>query len=713
MSSSNLSKKRARPTDSLTITLGKLSPHRYYYISDSLSVGSTKIKISMVDLSNTKEEKQIPLKEHEEENDTSLDILNLNHQILRDELPKIINDIKSNEIEQIYLPISSSWFNMDNIHEIEIKSLPEFFCGKFPSKTPQVYKNYRNFIINLYRENSTMYLSSTTCRKRLPGDACAILRIHAFLEHWGLINFKQKIKPCFIPKAFNFKSPIYVDIDSFMLDNSNNNSSNNINNKNNDNNNIANYNNPEISIVLTNNKKTLATLYPINKISNKLFKDFIDNLKNKNNDNCDNNENSDKNKKKYEKINFLLKNYRPKCDVCKNFCTINWYTTKDHYLRAKNNEDEKEEIDSSNDLNVSINIDEKSLNDDFFLVCEECFLNNEIPLPNNLKREYFEPSSIYNLFSKEKYNGKIVDKLDKEKWTNDENNKLKEGIKNNKNWEDIIQSFGTNTNKTKKDCILHLLQMPMKNMEEKYRKKNDDNNDEMMEEDDINGGEEEEGKNIENEEIKSNKKIKIKKNNNQIIINDNEEENENDDNLNSDINNNNHINTINENEEKMNEEDNKNESDDNKRRDDDDKMNNKMIEIFMRLFRRYLNESNQDTENNGKDAKDDNGDDNGGDIDNKSFKEVIYKTFAKSINKCRELKNEEKNEMKNIVDILVYLEMKKIELKMNYFKQFERVLEYKKTQLKTIETQIIQERIKLITKKLLLQQKQQQANENK
>ena len=29
---------------------------------------------------------------------------------------------------------------------------------------------------------------------------------------------------------------------------------------------------------------------------------------------------------------------------------------------------------------------------------------------------------------------------------------------------------------------------------------------------------------------------------------------------------------------------------------------------------------------------------------------------------------------------------------MNYFRQFERLLKYKKTQLKTIETQIIQER---------------------
>ena len=90
MSSSNLNKKRARPAEPLIITLGKLN-HGYYYINDSISGGGTKIKISMVDLSNTKEEKQISLKEHEEENDASLDILNLSHQVLKDELPKIVN----------------------------------------------------------------------------------------------------------------------------------------------------------------------------------------------------------------------------------------------------------------------------------------------------------------------------------------------------------------------------------------------------------------------------------------------------------------------------------------------------------------------------------------------------------------------------------------------------------------------------------------------
>ena len=675
MSTSNLNKKRARPSDPLIITIGKQN-HSYYYISDSLSGGGTKIKISMVDLSNTKEEKQISLKEHEEENDASLDILNLSHQILKDELPKIVNNIKANEAEKIYLPISSSWFNMDNIHEIEIKSIPEFFCGKYPSKTPQVYKNYRNFIINLYRENSTMYLSSNTCRKHLPGDACAIMRIHSLLEHWGLINFKlnQKFKPSFIPKAINFKSPVYIDSNLFMLDNYNNKDSN----SNNCNNNIANYNNPESNIVLTNKRKKIATLYPINKISNKIFNNFIDNFQNLNKY-IDENPTLDL--KKIYKINFLLKNYRPKCDVCGNFCTMEWHISKDNLNNAKNNDDEKDDIESSNEMNVSISIDEKSVNREFFIVCEECYLNSDIPLPNNLKRENFELCSIINLFSKEKINNKIKNRINKENWTEEENKKLLEGLKNKQNWEEIVKSIGNN--KTKNDCYLHLLQMPINDIDENIGISKDTD----MEEDE----EEFDQREIKSENIKEKSDEKLK---NMNIENENEMgEGENRDGENS---NTNKINM-----DELNEENNKKENFEINT--NENKKMGKMIEIFIRLFRRYLNENENGNNNEGEN----------GDISNKSFKEVIYKTFAKSINKCKELKNDEKNEMKNIVDILVYLEMKKIELKMNYFKHLERLLEFKKTQLKKIETDIIQERIKLITKKLLLQKKQQKANENK
>ena len=633
--SSNLSKKRNRPVSPFTITVGKSLDGKYFYITDSISGKSnnTKIKISMVDI---KEEKTAQ-KEHEEEKDDTLDVLNMGSQILKEELPKIVDTIQNNENEIIYTPISSSWFNMDNIHEIEMKSLPEFFVGKYPTKTPKIYKDYRNFIINLYRENPSMYLSSKTCSKHLAGDTAAIMRIHGFLEHWGLINFKlnPKFKPNFIPKAFNFKSPIIIDSNLFMFDNTQKNE--NINN---------NYNNPESPIILKNKKKCVSTLYPINKISNEIFNKFLDNLSNIESQikSEDNNSNSDF-YKNFQNINFLSQNYRPKCDICGNFCMVNWYISKENNP-AKNNNLESEN-ESENDMGVSISIDEKSVKKEFILICEECFNNKEIPLPKNLKRENFEISSVYNLFSKDKLNTKIQEKINEQKWTSEENKKLIESMKKNNNWDDVVKSLGKNNNKTKTDCILHLLQNPIPVIELK---------------------EEEESEKEENNELNNDEK--------------NMKENEIEPNINNT-------------EIKMEEE--------KKEQEKNDKMENKMLEIFMKLFKRYLNEKNQNEK-----VSDENGN-----ISNKSFKEVIYKTFAKSLNKCKELKNEEKNEMKNIVDILVYLEMRKIELKMNYFRQFERLLEYKKTQLKTIETQIIQERIKLITKKLLLQQKQQQANENK
>jgi SWIRM domain len=81
-----------------------------------------------------------------------------------------------------------------------MQSLPEFFCGKFPHKNPATYLDYRNYIIKLYRESPNAYLSATVCRKNLPGDVCSIIRLHAFLEHWGLINFN--VEPHLRPTKF-------------------------------------------------------------------------------------------------------------------------------------------------------------------------------------------------------------------------------------------------------------------------------------------------------------------------------------------------------------------------------------------------------------------------------------------------------------------------------------------------------------------------------
>lgn len=44
-------------------------------------------------------------------------------------------------------------------------------------------------MINTFRENPNQYLTAASCRTALVGDVCAIMRVHAFLEHWGLINY--------------------------------------------------------------------------------------------------------------------------------------------------------------------------------------------------------------------------------------------------------------------------------------------------------------------------------------------------------------------------------------------------------------------------------------------------------------------------------------------------------------------------------------------
>ncbi|KAI1461466.1 SWIRM-domain-containing protein [Annulohypoxylon moriforme] len=90
----------------------------------------------------------------------------------------------------IVLPSYSTWFDMNAIHSIERKALPEFFNSRNRSKTPAVYKDYRDFMINTYRLNPVEYLTVTACRRNLAGDVCAIMRVHAFLEQWGLINYQ-------------------------------------------------------------------------------------------------------------------------------------------------------------------------------------------------------------------------------------------------------------------------------------------------------------------------------------------------------------------------------------------------------------------------------------------------------------------------------------------------------------------------------------------
>uniref|UniRef100_A0A8C8EJH1 SWI/SNF related, matrix associated, actin dependent regulator of chromatin, subfamily c, member 1b n=1 Tax=Oncorhynchus tshawytscha TaxID=74940 RepID=A0A8C8EJH1_ONCTS len=104
-----------------------------------------------------------------------------------------LSDGEDNITEQthhIIVPSYTAWFNYNCIHQIEKRALPEFFNGQNKSKSPEIYLAYRNFMIDSYRLNPQEYLSSTSCRRNLTGDVCAVMRVHALLEQWGLVNYQ-------------------------------------------------------------------------------------------------------------------------------------------------------------------------------------------------------------------------------------------------------------------------------------------------------------------------------------------------------------------------------------------------------------------------------------------------------------------------------------------------------------------------------------------
>ncbi|KAK4684991.1 SWI/SNF-related matrix-associated actin-dependent regulator of chromatin subfamily C, partial [Tremellales sp. Uapishka_1] len=96
----------------------------------------------------------------------------------------------ASQTHPLIIPSYSSWFSLSTIHPLERKSLPEFFTGKNRSKTPSIYKDYRDFMINTYRLAPGEYLTVTACRRNLAGDVGGIMRVHGFLEQWGLINYQ-------------------------------------------------------------------------------------------------------------------------------------------------------------------------------------------------------------------------------------------------------------------------------------------------------------------------------------------------------------------------------------------------------------------------------------------------------------------------------------------------------------------------------------------
>ena len=705
-----LNKKRERK-EPLLITIGKIQGENsleYYYISDSINTGgNNKIKIALNESSN-----------HEPKNEESTVIKKIIIDQAQDIQPKQnnpqINYIP--KLEPVKIPEVAKWFNLDDIHDIEKASMPEFFNGKYPSKTPEIYKKYRNFIINLYRQSPNTYLTATACRRYLSGDVNGIMHLHSFLQKWGLINFKlePKYKPNnnFVTKTLNYKAPIYIDSSTFLIEKDNNSSSNVIGNNN---------------IIITNKGKELRTLYPINKISENIFRSFLIGNKNisNNNPNIINNQNniiSNVNNinnvnnninvngvNKISRINFLIKNYRPKCDLCEKLCSMDWYITKgndfshlfdqikeqennnnnnnlnNNNLNMNNNESnitnnsnkeesENKNTNANNNSNFIISISnnnsmrldkekEKELPKNYksILVCEDCYNHSEDTFPEGLKKEDFEISSIYNIFIKDKLNTKISAIFEEQKWKEEDTQKLL----------DALEKYGdTNTNEINWDDILNYVNNINPNNEINNNENNENNN-----------------SNNKNEVIEINKKTKedcimhilqlpIKENYSFKVI----PEKENlkiYDNIKFTNGQWNNIPGLTD-------------------------FNNPMtgmIDLFSIFFKKYLEDDYIKEKEREKEYEKDVIIEESKNIKINKIKKKIYEKYKENKNQIElNEENDEKNVQKKIVETLLFTQMKTLELKLNHFNKFDKNLNYKKTQLKLMENQAVQERIKIMIK---------------
>ncbi|CAA7025172.1 unnamed protein product [Microthlaspi erraticum] len=97
----------------------------------------------------------------------------------------------SSDNDCVYIPSYSRWFSWTGIDECEVRSLPEFFDSRSPSKNPKFYLYLRNSIIKQYRDDHPQKISFTDVRRTLVSDVVSIRRVFDFLDSWGLINYSS------------------------------------------------------------------------------------------------------------------------------------------------------------------------------------------------------------------------------------------------------------------------------------------------------------------------------------------------------------------------------------------------------------------------------------------------------------------------------------------------------------------------------------------
>lgn len=97
--------------------------------------------------------------------------------------------IRSRDVNAHVVPIPCGWFSWTKVHPLEERSLPSFFNGKSETRTPEIYTEIRNSIMNRFHANPNMQVEVKDLSELSVGELDARQEVMEFLDYWGLINY--------------------------------------------------------------------------------------------------------------------------------------------------------------------------------------------------------------------------------------------------------------------------------------------------------------------------------------------------------------------------------------------------------------------------------------------------------------------------------------------------------------------------------------------
>ena len=90
-----------------------------------------------------------------------------------------------NTVPPVDLP---PWYDPEKVSDMEKRLLPEWFNDSASHRTEASYILTREKVIGVARADPDKFLTATSIRRCVVGDAGSLLRLHELLTHWRLIN---------------------------------------------------------------------------------------------------------------------------------------------------------------------------------------------------------------------------------------------------------------------------------------------------------------------------------------------------------------------------------------------------------------------------------------------------------------------------------------------------------------------------------------------